>query len=162
MKAFLHVIQDIALLIARVALGALMILHGWRRWQGEGIAAQIEFLNQTNTPSPQVFAWGSVILEMLGGLFLVFGLLTPLVALAFVVQQILIIVYSKASKGVWVTDGGWEYNAVTACLALVLAAFGAGRAGLDGLFRRVRDSSDSDSGTDDLGSGSYQAYDSTV
>lgn len=161
MKAFLHVLQDVALLVARVGLGALMILHGWRRWQSEGIAAQIEFLNQTSTPRPEVFAWGSVILEMLGGLFLVFGLLTPLVALAFLVEQILIIVYSKASKGAWVADGGWEYNVVIAFLCLLLAAFGAGRAGLDSLFKRVRDGSDG-TDADEVGAGGYRAYDSTV
>lgn len=139
MKAFLRVAQDLALLIVRVAFGVLMILHGWRRWQGEGIARQIEFLNQTQTPQPELLAWGSVVLEMLGGLFLVFGLLTPLVAAVFLVQQILIIVYSKVSRGPWIAEGGYEYNAMLACLALLLTAFGAGRAGLDNLFKRMKD-----------------------
>ena len=46
-------------------------------------------------------------------------------------------------RGVWVSDGGWEYNAIQAALGLMFLVYGSGRAGLDNLFVRPRDETDS-------------------
>lgn len=135
MSSFLKVVRDLALLIARIALGGVMLAHGWRRWQVDGVANQIEYLQQFDTPYANWAAWGSIILELVGGLFLIVGVLTPLVALAFVVQQVLIIVWAKWFAGPYLTDGGWEYNLILAALGLLFLVYGAGRVSVDQLFR---------------------------
>lgn len=135
MSSFLKVLRDVALLIARIALGGVMLAHGWRRWQVDGVGKQIEYLQQFDTPYANWAVWGSIILELVGGLFLIVGVLTPLVALAFVVQQVLIIVWAKWFAGPYLSDGGWEYNLILAALGLVFLVFGAGRASVDQLFR---------------------------
>lgn len=143
MSGLLKVLRDLALLIARVALGALLVFRGWRRWTSEGgMQAQIDYLRQFNTPIPEVLAWGGTLLEMIGGVFLIFGLLTPLVAIAIVVQQVMVISYTKWFRGPWAENGGYEYNVIQAALALVLIVFGAGRLGIDQLFRRTKDAND--------------------
>lgn len=144
MSGFLQVLRDLALLIARVALGLALVFRGWRRWTGEGgMQAQIEYLRQFGTPQPELLAWGATLLEIIGGVFLVFGLLTPVVALALVVQQGLVISYTRWFRGPWLENGGYEYNVIQACLALLLAVFGAGRLAIDRLFRRNKDAGDS-------------------
>jgi putative oxidoreductase len=70
MRQVLQVLRDIALLIARVGLGAILIAHGWRRWQEQGIQQQIDYVAQFGTPYPSVAAWGAVLLELVGGVFL--------------------------------------------------------------------------------------------
>lgn len=142
MSSVLKVLRDIVLLLARVAFGGIMLAHGWHRWRVEGIQAQVDYLHQFQTPYAQVAAWGSVILELVGGLFLIVGVLTPLVALAFVVQQVLIISYTKWFAGPYFSDGGWEYNVILGVLALLFVVYGAGRASVDRLFRS--DKSDPD------------------
>lgn len=144
MAGFLHVLRDLALLIARVCLGGVLILHGWRRWQIEGIARQTGYLSQFGIPNPQLLTWGATVLELTGGLFLIFGLLTPLVALAVVVEQGMIIAWTRWFRGPYLNQDGWEYNAILASLALVLTTFGAGRAAMDQLFKRSRDDDDAD------------------
>jgi putative oxidoreductase len=152
MSSSLRVLRDLALLIARVGLGGVLFLHGWLRWQGpgQGVQRQIDYLNQFGTPYPQYAAWGAIFLELVGGIFLVVGALTPVVALAVLVEQILIIAYTNWYKGPDLVSsdgtyaGGYEYNLVIALLALLLAVFGAGRISIDGLFRRKKPDVDTD------------------
>ncbi len=145
MAKFLQVLRDLALLIARLGLGGILIAHGWRRWQVLKIPSQVAYLTQFGTPYPEVAAWGATILELVGGIFLVVGALTPLVAAAVVAQQVLTIGYTNWYKGPYLTDpqgghlGGYEYNVALGVLALLLVVFGAGRAAIDRLFRRSPD-----------------------
>jgi putative oxidoreductase len=142
----LQVLRDLALLVARLGLGSILILHGWIRWQGQGqgVQRQIEYLTQFGTPYPAVAAWGAIALELIGGLLLAIGALTPVVALAVLVEQILIIVYTNWYKGPDLLSsdgtyaGGYEYNIALALLALLLMVFGAGRISVDRLFSRTK------------------------
>lgn len=137
MAKTLQVLRDIALLLARFGLGGIMIAHGWRRWQQLGIDQQVAYLQNFQTPYPEVAVWGAVILELVGGIFLVVGALTPLVALAYLVEQALIISYTNWHEGPWIADGGWEYNVALGLLALLFLVFGGGRVSIDRLFRRA-------------------------
>lgn len=143
MSGFLRVVRDLALLIARVALGAVLVFRGWRRWTNDGgMPAQADYLRQFGTPQPEVMAWGATLLEIIGGLFLIFGLLTPLVAAAVIVQQVLVISWTRWFRGPWLENGGYEYNVIQAALALIFLTFGAGRLAIDQLFRRGKDDTD--------------------
>jgi putative oxidoreductase len=144
MGKFLAGLRSTALLIARVALGGILIAHGWDRWQWRKVDTQIEYLNQYGVPYADVAAWGSIVLELVGGIFLVVGALVPLVALAVVAQQALIIAYISWRRGPWLLDtsntyvGGYEYNVALGSLALLLAVFGGGAVSIDRLFRRKK------------------------
>lgn len=142
MATFLQVVRAIALLLARVGLGGIMIMHGWRRWQDQGIDNQVSYLKQFGTPFPHYAAWGGTLLELIGGVFLIVGALTPLVAAAMVTEQGLIIAYTSWYKGLYLTDtsgafqGGYEYSVILGLLALLFVVFGAGPASVDRLFKR--------------------------
>ncbi|HEX8508380.1 MAG TPA: DoxX family protein [Propionibacteriaceae bacterium] len=143
MAQFLQVVRDLVLLVARVGLGGILIAHGWRRWQQQGIQQQIDYVSQFGTPYPSVVAWGAILLELVGGIFLIVGALTPLVALAVLAEQVLIVCYTSWYKGPYLQNvqgayqGGYEYTVTLGLLALVFLVFGAGRASIDRLFRRV-------------------------
>lgn len=136
MQAFLRVVRDIALLIARIVVGVVLVAHGWNRWQGTGLAHQAEVLTEAGLPAPDGLAVATVIFEIVGGTLLVFGLATPLIGLGMAVMNVAIILTTRAENGFFVTDGGWEYNAVLAGIGLLLLAYGSGRLGLDHLFLR--------------------------
>src|SRR6478609_2775760 len=150
MMKFLAGLRSIALLIARVALGGIMIAHGFDRWQIRKVASQIDYLNQYGVPYADVAAWGSIVLELVGGIFLVFGALTPLVALVVVAEQVLIIAYISWRRGPWLLNaqntyvGGYEYNVALGSLALLIAVFGGGAISIDRLFRRKKTVEDED------------------
>ena len=147
MAGFLRVVRSLALLLARIGLGGILILHGWRRWHQLGMHSQIAYLQTFATPFAGYAAWGGTAVELVGGLFLILGVLTPLAAAAVVAEQVLIIAYTSWYKGWSLTDvhgtqaswaGGWEYNVIIGVLALLLVTHGSGAVGIDRLFRRRR------------------------
>jgi putative oxidoreductase len=146
MSTTLQVFRDLALLIARLGLAAILILHGWIRWQGpgQGVQKQIDYLSQFGIPYPATAAWGAIAVEIIGGLLLAVGALTPLAALAVLAEQILIIAYTNWYKGPDLLNsdgtyaGGYEYNVALGLIAMLLMVFGAGRVSVDRLFRRTK------------------------
>ncbi|WP_028709230.1 DoxX family protein [Propionicicella superfundia] len=143
----MQVLRDIALLFGRTGFGLLMIMHGVRRFFLEGMDAQTAYLQAVGLPQPLLFAYGAVVLEIVGGFLIVIGWLTPLVAAVFVVEFGLAIAWTTYFRGPWVADGGWEYHAALIAFALVLIGAGAGRASVDGARvsrRRRREEADSD------------------
>ena len=163
MNAFIQVLRDITLLLVRLGLGGLMIWHGLTRWlfTTEGVPRYVDYLTQFAVPYPIYAGWGVTILELVGGIFLVLGALTPLVALLALAQQVLLISYTNYWRGPDLVDaagayvGGWEYNLSLGLLALVLLCFGPGRVAIDRLFRRPKSAevTDGDPATDSSTSG---------
>lgn len=129
--------QDIALLLARLALGLILGAHGWHRWV-TGVNAQVAHLEAADVPNPLLIAWGATVAELVGGILLIFGLGTRFIGLLVVVQNILIIVWMRWESGLFVADGGFELNLALAALGLLFVAFGSGRTGVDALFKAPR------------------------
>ena len=141
MAKFASIMQSFGLLLARIILGAILLLHGWTRWQTEGVQKQLDYLAQFSTPYPHVAVWGAIIFEMVGGVFLIVGALTPLIGLGILVQQVLTIAYTNWFQAVEVAQGGayndrFEYNVALGLLGLFFLVFGGGAAAIDRLFRR--------------------------
>lgn len=136
MNAFLRVVRDIALLVARIIAGSTLIAHGWHRWQVSGIDEQVTILSDAGLPAAQGLVVATIAFELIGGVLLAFGLATPLIGLGMVVLNVTIILTVREHTGFYLASGGWEYNAVQAALGLMLLVFGSGRVGLDHLFMR--------------------------
>ena len=135
MRAFIHTSQQVGLLLVRVAVGFILLMHGYHRYQA-GPAKVLERINEMGLPGAEALAWGTIAFEVIGGLLIMFGLGTPILGGILVVEQVLLIVLSKWQHGFDVVDGGYEYNLALAALGLVLLVFGSGRMGLDALFTR--------------------------
>ena len=138
MKAFIRVLKDIALMLTRIIMGVIMVTHGWHRWQNEGITAEANILEHAGIPNPGLMVWLLIGFEVIGGIFLIFGLATPVIGLGLMVLNIGIILTLR-SHTFYVHNSGWEYNAVMTIVGLVLMTHGAGRIGLDNLFRTPKD-----------------------
>ena len=138
MKAFIRVLKDIALMLTRIIMGVIMVTHGWHRWQNEGITAEANILEHAGIPNPGLMVWLLIGFEVIGGIFLIFGLATPVIGLGLMVLNIGIILTLR-SHTFYVHNSGWEYNAVMTIVGLVLMTHGAGRMGLDNLFRTPKD-----------------------
>jgi putative oxidoreductase len=146
-KTLIKVVQDIGLLVARLVLGLVLVGHGWQRFS-HGMAAAVDTLTRYGLPEPQLFAWGATVLDVIGGALLIFGLLTPVVAAFVVAEQVMVIAWLKWQNGLWNAADGIEYSVALAALALILVVFGAGRTGVDQLFRRGKKPAKASSGYD--------------
>lgn len=127
------VATDVALLLSRVALGLILLVHGWQKLTEFTLEGTAGSFAQMGVPLPTVAAGYVIFAEVVGGAALILGLLAPLAALLNVVSMLGALVLVHAPNGVFVTENGYELVlAIFAGLALV-TVLGAGRFSIDGL-----------------------------
>src|SRR6187200_1867028 len=88
-------LQSTVLLIARIGLGAILILQGISHWQpsGEGVQRLAVVYVAAGAPYGSLGAWATTIFEVAGGIFLAVGALTRIVGAGVVVLSALTISY---------------------------------------------------------------------
>jgi putative oxidoreductase len=128
--------MELGLLVLRLVVGLLFAGHGAQKlfgmFGGHGLAGTAGFFEQGLGLRPgKVHATGAGAAEFFGGLLLALGLLTPLAAAALIATMAVAIATVHWSKGVWSTEGGYEYNAVLMAAVFAITAAGPGALSLD-------------------------------
>lgn len=132
-------LRDLALLLARLGLGTVLLAHGLAKLE-QGFGATADGFDALGIPLPEAAAAYALAAELGGGVLLVVGLLTPLAGLLVVGQMAGAFWFVHRGTEVMASEGGWELVGVIGLLALAIAATGAGRISADGLLagrRRV-------------------------
>ena len=117
---------DVALLVARVLLGVIMIAHGYQKLVVNGIGRTTAGFESMSIPVAIVSASFVTVVELVGGVLLVLGLMTRTVAgcMGFVMAGAAGFVHVR--HGVFVAAGGWELVGSIAGALLALAVAGPG------------------------------------
>jgi putative oxidoreductase len=127
--------MDLALFALRVVIGLLMAGHGAQKlfgsFGGHGITGTGQFFESLGLRPGERHARLAGLGEMGGGLLLLLGLFTPLGAAAVIGVMVVAILTVHGPKGLWVTEGGYEYNLVLIAVAFALASAGPGAWSLD-------------------------------
>jgi putative oxidoreductase len=145
---------DLVLLVLRVGLGVTFIAHGgqklfdWINVDPHGIDGTTKFFDFVGIPAPGFFAWVVGLTEFVGGLLLIAGLLTSIVAIALTIDMIVAIATYNASNGFFTEtpNGGWELNFIIALVMGTLALLGPGRFSVDARIGLTRSHAAADAG----------------
>jgi len=81
------------------------------------------------------WAWISMLAEILGGVGLAIGLLTPLPSLAIAASMLVAIALVHWPRGFWATKGGYEFNLSILAGIAAIALAGPGSYSLDAALR---------------------------
>ena len=130
LESFLSVYRDFAPLALRLALGVILVRHGWPKLKLESLKNPSGWLGQIGFPLPMYWAVSVAILESFGGLALIFGLLTSWVALFVAIQFLVIIFIVNKSK----SFAEKELDILIFAIALTLIFLGGGFYSLDSWF----------------------------
>jgi putative oxidoreductase len=116
--------------LVRVALGVFLIPHGYvKLFQDDAVAASRNFVN-FGWSHPLEWAYFIGALELCGGIMLAIGLLTRVVAAAFVIEMAVIsfgVLWPVWSWG----KHGMEYALLMGIIALAILLRGGGRYSVD-------------------------------
>ena len=126
MIQLLFIFSDWAFLLLRVVLGTIFIAHGWPKINDlKGTFKNFEMMG-----FKPGFFWGLLIalLEFVGGLFLIIGLLVQPLGILFVMEMLVAILMVKRKLGL---VSGYELDIVILAASLVLATVGGGALTLD-------------------------------
>jgi putative oxidoreductase len=122
--------MDLGIALLRIVVGALFIGHGTQKlfawFGGQGLDGTAGFMESLGYRPGKLHATLAGLGEALGGLLLVLGLFIPLGCAAIIAVMVNAIGSVHAGKGLWVTEGGYEYNLVLIMAALALAFYYGG------------------------------------
>jgi len=119
--------------LIRIALGAALLPHGVNKLFFGDVVNATHTMEKLGLVMPGAWAWFIGVLEFAGGLLLIFGLFTRLVALAVFVEM-LVISFAVLWPKWWWGAHGMEYTILMGVLALAIFLRGGGPHSLD---RRV-------------------------
>jgi putative oxidoreductase len=127
---------DLAVLFLGLTVGLTFAAHGAQKafgwWGGPGMAGWQGAMEHMGFRPARPFALVSMAAELLGGIFLAIGFLTPFAAALLVAQTTVIILQVHLAKGFWVAKGGIEFALQLGIGALALGLLGRGALSLDG------------------------------
>lgn len=127
--------EDIGLLAIRIAIGAIFVAHGTQKltgwWGGDGLIGTGRYLAGFGFRPATVWAAVAGATELGAGIMFAVGLLTPAAAAGLVGVMFVAARTEHRGHGPWASDGGWEYPALLAVVALAVAADGPGRYSAD-------------------------------
>ncbi|WKA56612.1 DoxX family protein [Planococcus shixiaomingii] len=129
--------MDTGLLIIRLVIGLLFAAHGAQKlfgwFGGYGLAGTGGWMDSLGLKPGKTMALIAGLSELIGGLLLVIGFLTPLAALLIAGTMVMAIVKVHLPNGLWSTANGYEYNLVILAVVIGLALTGPGQYAVDAL-----------------------------
>ncbi|WP_226678354.1 DoxX family protein [Mesobacillus jeotgali] len=127
--------MDLGLLIIRLVIGILFIGHGAQKlfgwFGGYGLKGTGGWFDSIGMKPGVTMALLAGLAELLGGILLAVGLLTPLAALMIAGTMLMAIIKVHAPNGLWSTSNGYEYNLTLMAVAIGLALIGPGKYAID-------------------------------
>lgn len=124
---YLDRLQPLALLVMRLALGAVTVAHGYQKVFG-GFHHHVQVV--TSLGLPAWMAYLSAFTEFLGGLLVLIGLFTRCAAFAICIDLSVAIAKVHFHNGL-LGNGGYEFPLALAALAFGLIFFGGGPIAFD-------------------------------
>jgi putative oxidoreductase len=122
-------------LAVRTTIGAVFAGHGMQKltgwFGGHGLEATAGAFESMGLRPGRRHAVAAGASEALGGALLMLGALTPVASMMLTGVMVTAIRKVHAPKGPWITEGGYEYNAVLIAAVIALADAGPGRPSVD-------------------------------
>ncbi len=133
---------NMALLLARLALGVVFLAHGINHIIGGGkIAGTARWFEGLGMKPGIVHAWFASLTEVGAGALLVLGLLTPLAGAGVVGVMLVALITNHLKNGFFIfrPGEGYEYVMVLTVLGVVLGTIGPGQWSVDGHVHALQD-----------------------
>lgn len=123
--------MDWALLILRVCLGVMFSAHGLQKafgsFGGPGISGFSGMLSGLGVSPALFWAYVAAYTELIGGIFLIAGVLTRLSSLLLLILIVFAAIKVHLMHGFFAGQGGFEYTFIIASVCLVLLIAGPGK-----------------------------------
>ena len=125
------------MLVLRIVVGATLAAHGAQKvfgaFDGPGMRGFSGMVDRLGLWPVALWAWVAALAELVGGVLLVLGLLTPLAAAAGTGAMLMAIVAVHWPKGFFAAKGGFEFPLSLLGGIVAIALAGPGRYSLDHL-----------------------------
>ena len=125
MRRFLPQNHDLALLILRLALAAVLLYHGIPKLMN--FSTFVGGFQSMGIPAPALSLALATLAEVGGGLLILLGIATDIAGILVVIDMLAAIVLVHLRNGFDVGKNGWEHPFTILAMALTVALAGPGR-----------------------------------
>src|SRR4051812_44322439 len=125
MRRYVPANLDLALLLLRLALAAVLLYHGVPKLMNFG--ATVTGFQTMGMPAPSLTAGFALLAEVVGGLLILLGIAVDLAGILVIIDMLGAIFLVHLPNGFDFTKGGWEHPFTVLVMALVLVLAGSGR-----------------------------------
>jgi putative oxidoreductase len=125
MRRYLPVNLDLALLVLRLVLAAVLLYHGLPKLLNFG--ATVGAFQSMHIPAPSLTAGFALLSEVVGGILILLGVAVDIAAILVVIDMLGAIALVHWANGFDFTKGGWEHPFTVLGVALALGFAGPGR-----------------------------------
>ncbi|MEA2713237.1 MAG: putative oxidoreductase [Gemmatimonadales bacterium] len=125
MRRFLPYHPDLARLILRLALAAVLLYHGIPKLMN--FTATVVAFEGMGLPAPPLTAAIALLAEVGGGLLILLGVAVDIAGILVIIDMLGAIILVHWANGFDFTKGGWEHPFTVLAMALTLALAGPGR-----------------------------------
>ena len=119
--------------LLRIVVGIVFVMHGQQKLFEMGVGGVSGFFASLGVPAPQLTAVVVSLLETVGGVALILGVLTRLFGLLLTGDMLVALLLVHRPNGFFAGDGGVELVLLLGTAALALALTGPGALALDNL-----------------------------
>ena len=130
--------RDATLAVVRVVVGIVFVMHGWQKYETQTIDGVEAAFTSMGVPFAYLCAVGVTMLEMFGGVALVFGLLVRPLGVLFSLSMAGALYFAHLDAGFFVGEGGYEFVLVLGVVSAMFGVLGAGRYSVDSWLARGR------------------------
>jgi putative oxidoreductase len=130
LAGFYTSVSDLWYPMIRVAVGAILFVHGWGKLDA-GVAEITAYFARNDFVSAGGFAYAAMFLETVGALCIMLGLFTRFFAAALTVGLCVAFVKIHLPKGFEVSENGFEYVLLEGIVMFAIALRGGGPYSLD-------------------------------
>jgi putative oxidoreductase len=130
MRRYLPLNLDLALLVLRLALAAVLLYHGLPKVMNFG--ATVTAFGSMNIPAPSVTVPLVILAEVVGGILILLGVAVDIAGILVVIEMLGAIAFVHWANGFDFTKGGWEHPFTVLVMALAVALAGPGRHAVGG------------------------------
>ncbi len=124
-------VQGFGLAILRVVVGIVFLAHGLQKVLQFGIPGDAGNLEGQGVPLPLFFAVVVTLVEVLGGVALILGIFTRLVAVPLAIDMLVAMLMVHLPNGFFMMNNGIELTLILLAASVALALAGSGEASLD-------------------------------
>jgi putative oxidoreductase len=128
-------LRSCGITLLRVVVGVIFVMHGWQKLS-MGFQNVAQFLASLHIPVPTLAAVVLTLVELLGGIALIVGVLVRYFATLLAIDILVAIILVHVKNGFFTSKGGLEFPLLLLAANINLILQGAGSLSLGALMKK--------------------------
>jgi putative oxidoreductase len=133
LAGFYETMLPIAATFVRVVVGIMFLMHVATKFKMGADAVAANVFSKNGIEPALMWVYVIMFLELVGGICLIVGLFTRLVAAALAIEMLVALLFVHLTKGYAAGGGGYEYVLLIGAVCFVIAIRGGGPYSIDRL-----------------------------